>query len=304
MQWPVARYRLQAEVTHPIYLPAYAGSMLRGAFGQSLRRLACTTRQPQCHTCSAQANCAYHLLFEAPSGPHSRLSPNPYVIEPPLGVRHLDVGQMLDFAMVLIGPAQALLPIILQAWTEALARGLGTHKGTARLQRLYSEHDPEPIPPQQWPNPSPQLIKWTPPPKAKESLQLILHTPLRLQHQGGLVGLRELTAPIFLTSLMRRIQGLGLQPEHYSVLLEQAQAIRLAQPLQLHWFDWDRYSSRQQQQMTLGGLMGHLNLEGPLADWLPWLHLGQWLHLGKNATFGLGHYQIGHSAIPTQSVLK
>ena len=63
----------------------------------------------------------------------------------------------------------------------------------------------------------------------------------------------------------------------------------------LHWFDWKRYSSRQQQEMTLGGVVGQWHLHGPteaLANAWPWLWLGQWLHVGKNATMGLGGYRL------------
>ena len=48
---PLARYRFHWRVSAPIHLPAYAGSMLRGAFGHALRRLACMTRQADCAAC-------------------------------------------------------------------------------------------------------------------------------------------------------------------------------------------------------------------------------------------------------------
>ena len=64
----------------------------------------------------------------------------------------------------------------------------------------------------------------------------------------------------------------------------------------LHWYDWTRSSSRQRQQMTLGGVMGRWNLHTEQAATLntvwPWLWLGQWLHVGKNATMGLGSYTL------------
>jgi hypothetical protein len=65
----------------------------------------------------------------------------------------------------------------------------------------------------------------------------------------------------------------------------------------LHWKDWTRYSSRQKQEMTLGGVVGPWVLHGDLFPLMPWLELGQWLHLGKNATMGMGAYQLEfHSA--------
>ena len=54
-------------------------------------------------------------------------------------------------------------------------------------------------------------------------------------------------------------------------------------------------SSRQRQEMTLGGVLGRWTLSGDsavLAQLWPWLWLGQWLHLGKNATVGLGGYRL------------
>jgi hypothetical protein len=67
---------------------------------------------------------------------------------------------------------------------------------------------------------------------------------------------------------------------------------------QLRWKDWTRYSSRQKQEMTLGGVMGRWLLRGELAPLWPWLYLGQWLHLGKNATMGMGAYTLEPALAP------
>ena len=60
----------------------------------------------------------------------------------------------------------------------------------------------------------------------------------------------------------------------------------------LVWRDWTRFSSRQQQKMTLGGVIGEWTLSGTLTPFLPFLRLGEWLHVGKEASFGLGRYTI------------
>jgi len=44
--------------------------------------------------------------------------------------------------------------------------------------------------------------------------------------------------------------------------------------------------------MALGDVVGEWSLCGELGPFLPFLHLGQWLHVGKNATFGLGRYAL------------
>jgi CRISPR/Cas system endoribonuclease Cas6 (RAMP superfamily) len=74
-------------------------------------------------------------------------------------------------------------------------------------------------------------------------------------------------------------------------LLEQAQAIETSAH-SLRWHQWERYSARQRQRVPMGGWVGRVTYRGDLAPFWPWLHLGQWLHVGKHATFGLGQYRI------------
>ena len=61
---------------------------------------------------------------------------------------------------------------------------------------------------------------------------------------------------------------------------------------QLQWSEWERYSHRQQQKMTFGGVLGHIKLTGELAPFLSLLQQGQWLHVGNKTTFGMGAYRI------------
>jgi CRISPR/Cas system endoribonuclease Cas6 (RAMP superfamily) len=44
--------------------------------------------------------------------------------------------------------------------------------------------------------------------------------------------------------------------------------------------------------MPVAGVTGSWRLAGDLRALWPFLYLGQWLHVGKKTTFGLGHYQL------------
>lgn len=62
------------------------------------------------------------------------------------------------------------------------------------------------------------------------------------------------------------------------------------------WFDWDRFSTRQNTAMRLGGFVGCAVYE-PVPD--PLLHLLAWgelLHVGKASSFGHGRYALSTSA--------
>jgi CRISPR/Cas system endoribonuclease Cas6 (RAMP superfamily) len=42
----------------------------------------------------------------------------------------------------------------------------------------------------------------------------------------------------------------------------------------------------------LSGFVGEVSFEGDLAPFVPYLKLGEYVHVGKNAVFGNGWYEI------------
>ncbi|MBF0160260.1 MAG: CRISPR system precrRNA processing endoribonuclease RAMP protein Cas6 [Magnetococcales bacterium] len=305
--FPAVRYRLEFEVEQPIQLPEYAGSTLRGIFGAALRRLSCLTREPSCHGCGLARSCPYSVIFEAPPPPDGHVVqdfaaiPNPYIIEPPTwGQRYYRTGETLLFHMVLVGRARAQLALIVLAWQQAMERRVGAGEGKAKLLRVLVqqpdglfqpvfdqgegvllEHDDT--------TPWPQVV-------GTEQMTLHLTTPLRINRRGAPLGVGQLTPRDFLMALLRRVSLLaefhaGLDLGFDFAVLSQA-ATQLTAAGSLQWRDWKRWSSRQEQEMMLGGLVGSWTLHGALHPFQAALALGQWLHVGKNTTFGLGQYRL------------
>lgn len=283
----VARYRLESVVERPIHLHNYAGSALRGAFGHALRRTVCVTGADDCRGCALYRSCAYPAIFEPPppvAHPLQKFSqiPVPYVIEPPpWGERYYAPGQRFDFHLVLAGRAITRISAVHEAWRRALAHGIGT--GSARLVDVR-ECGLESTDTAGTGDVSP----------AQVTLRLL--TPLRLQQQGRPLGVAEISAARLLIGLVKRTAlisefhtGRTLDLDFHA--LAQA-AGRINSSPDLRWCDWQRYSSRQQRKIALGGVVGTWRLGGDLAPFRPFLILGQWLHVGKNASFGLGQYRL------------
>ena len=284
--FPVQRFHLRAEVTRTLELPEFSGSLLRGAFGQALR-----------------GTPLYPIIFEPPSPASEATSryasvPPPYVIEPPpVGCRRLLVGEYLDFHLILIGPALDYIPVIAAAWASALERPLGHSQGTARLVEVTDElgtvvYDDRALPVNRE---VPGLIV-SPPPAGLSGVTLDFQLPLCLRHKGKNVNTRDLDATQLLRAVVRRVVnvtnltlGQPFEPD-YGILFQNIKTITLH--TSLRHVGWERYSSRQNQKMLLAGLAGQCCLNGPLADFWPFLFLGQWLHVGRETTFGLGRYRL------------
>lgn len=53
-----------------------------------------------------------------------------------------------------------------------------------------------------------------------------------------------------------------------------------------------RFSSRQKGLVPYSGFKGHIEAEGDCREYLPWLRLGQHLHIGKWTSMGFGQYRL------------
>lgn len=58
------------------------------------------------------------------------------------------------------------------------------------------------------------------------------------------------------------------------------------------WVESSRYSRRREVTHDLSGFVGEVSFEGNLAPFVPYLRLGEYVHVGKNAVFGNGWYEI------------
>lgn len=305
----LARYRFHLRAKTPVRLPAYASSTLRGVFGHALRQISCITGAPQCTGCGVITSCPYPRIFEPQKVPlrETGLTAQakmlaPYAIETPFdGICDHQPGAPLSFDMVLVGDSITQLPLIIAAWRLAFSRGLGNGNGTAELSSVHhvrTEHDSAIIYNESSPIQQPHDSRISIPVfNSAEDVLLSIDTPLRIEHRGALVGAKDISTSIFLRHLIRRVtmQVNAQNGEAYSLetvrelnaLADQVQDVTR----QLNWHDWKRYSSRQKKEMTLGGLIGTWHLNKVPADLLPIIYLGQWLHAGKEISFGFGKYR-------------
>jgi len=313
------RVRFHCQALDPIRLPRYSGSAWRGLLGHSLRRSVCVTRAPTCDGCLLRSHCVYSTFFETPpacakTAKRYSALPHPFVLEPPpAGEREFAPGEPLNLGLTLIGAAGDLLPYLIHALQRAGERGLGREDGRFRLLEVTQETA---LGSDRWKSVFKSdtgtlrsLRSHAPTLGAcPEAVQLELLTPLRIKQRAHYVCPAELDARALLGTLASRVQLLAelyASPQAPPATPDRG-ALHAAidqvhvETSALRWVDWTRYSSRQRTHMQLGGLLGQLRLSGPSVTPLwPLIALGQWLHLGKNTSFGLGRYCVIAASPPT-----
>ncbi len=307
-----AKLGLILEAKDSLYLPPYKGSTFRGAFGHAFRRVVCVTRRTDCATCIARSACLYVRVFETPVPEGVQFSgskaPHPFVLEPPPDRgRTFEPGMLLRFHLILIGEsAISCLPYFIYTFDTLGEIGIGRGKGKFRLKEvrdvlsgdrlLYDgeqgilQGDPVCFDPE-------RDTERTPNPGKEVTIRFL--TPARMKSRGKLVTPETFDSRMFISQLHNRLFNLALfhggkvgldrrWKEEVEPLLDGVQVAER----DLHWYDWERYSGRQETRMKMGGIMGTVTLQGEIAPLWPLIRMGEMLHVGKASSFGLGQYVI------------
>lgn len=305
----LAKYEFVTQAREELRVPAYMGSTLRGGFGHVFKRVVCLEFQKDCSGCILKYNCAYSYIFETPLPKDtevlSRIQniPRPFVLEPPLeGKTHYQPLDELRFGLVLIGKAMDFLPYFVFTFEELGRRGLGKKRGRLNLLAIYSLRGEERkqiyFGESKSINDDALIVRFNDLAKLETSVQRIhieFLTPTRIQQKN--IILRKIDFHSFIQNLLGRISMLsyfhcGTKLElDFKGILERARTVKVENS-QLGWNSWNRYSSRQKRYMKWDGVLGGLDFVGQLNEFLPYILLGEYVHIGKGTAFGLGRIAV------------
>lgn len=303
------RFRFLLQTVEPLSLPEFLGSTLRGGFGHALKRRVCLFEHGRCGRCLLRFTCAYSYVFETPlplgdtpAGHGGSHAPHPFVLCPSLeGTGELDVGDEFAFHFVLVGRAMEYLPYFIMAVEEMGCQGLGRGRGRFRLIEVAEVISGMDLP----------IYRDTPLDGLFDLRPLIWSTEESIRSEPGEVVIRFLTSfrlhaegrpveqlnfQVFFTALLRRIKLLahyhcGGADWDYRPLLTLANGVQTV-ATDFRPQGWLRWSERQYRKTRLEGLTGYLHVVGDLMPLLPFLDIGQVIHVGKATVFGFGRYKM------------
>lgn len=316
---PVSRWSFTLEFRSSVRLPAHHGSMLRGALGHQLKALHCQC--PEANNKIHLSGCLYAAIFEqtnimdlpgvseappafvfAPLKPQVLADKDTPEVQPAHVSQAAITGQhafssssqpeplkrstlLFRGAVTLMGEAHQQPEVFFLALRMAAAHGLGTPPSLARLENVRPE-------------------AWIVPEQCDDGLRLTFQSPFYIKQrqkgypssfrlQADAIRLRDVVVALHRRlSLLEQVYGLpGPSPNDLASWLLWAENAKAE--YDLHDEQFARRSNRQQQKMSLSGLLGNIQIKtAPPPDLWRALHLGEWLHIGGKTGLGLGGYRL------------
>ena len=277
--------------------PGKSANILRGAFGTTLRKIACVPQCPGARACGERVSCPYARMFEPTAiaaGP-SGLSdwPRPFVFR----ATHLNgctipAGASFAFDLNLFDMSRPAIAHLVQAFAQLARDGLGPSRGLAQLvdvlhggRRIYDgqsllEGNPEPL---ALPLDSPTervdrvLVRFLTPTELK------IGQELAEQPEFGILASRIRDR----LSTLHKLYDDGPLAIDFRGFGERAARVRMTR-CELANVDVTRRSSRTSQVHPIGGFVGEAEYQGDLAGFIPYLRAAEWTGVGRQTVWGKG----------------
>ncbi len=308
-QIKTASFSFRVRPLEPMLLPSYKGSTLRGGFGHAFRRVVCAVRCKECADCLLKEKCVYSYVFETPPSADTEImrkykaAPHPFVIEPPPEQRRdYRPDDEITFGLTLIGRAIDFLPYFIYAFDELGRIGLGKGKAKFELKDVGCNgkiiYDSETKTLRTFkagilPLEADLLNKKT---DNSKLTTLRFLTPARIVYNGHLT--LDLEFHILIRNLLRRLSLLYYfhcngDPSEWDFggIIKKAEGVKVS-VRSLKWHEWERYSTRQNTRMKMGGFVGEITFDGAIEPFMDLIRAGEVLHVGKGTGFGLGRYEV------------
>lgn len=258
-------------------------------------------------------------------------APHPFVIEPPPEKRRgYTPKDEISFGLTLIGRAIDYLPYFIYTFDELGKMGIGKGRGKFALQTVKSQESgvSKAVQSQKSEVKSEEQIIYSSDTKTlrpfKPSflnlesgilnsslvtddsslvtssdsglLTLDFKTPTRIIYDGHLT--LDLEFHMLIRQLLRRISllsyfhcGIDMSDWDFRGIIEKAKKVTVKKR-NLKWYEWERYSARQETRLNMGGFVGEVSFEGNVEPFMSLINAGEALHVGKGTGFGLGMYGI------------
>lgn len=326
-----SRFKAYFRVLDPIRLPGYSGSVFHDALGRAFWNVRYNERKETCLRCPVRSECRYQNLrayfFKAPND-HPFIKPNferldarmrsgrpnlpqPFVFDPVTGGDY-DTGEFMALSFTLVGKAIECFPFMACALSLVGGREMRMGGGRVVLEAIvdgFSRADGGQT--LIFDAKSCQLTgpcrvfdfdlvrDWAPDRPddggADREARLNFVTPFRYKVKGRLGA--PLTFKIFINRLLDRLTLLSVHsPISFDIDRENLNSLAesIREVSDLEWFEFKRNTPSRYHKtpINLDGYIGKITFSGNLTPVFSFLKMGEFLNVGKAASFGHGKYEL------------
>lgn len=301
----IQKFTAELQAIDEFYISSFPESTVRGGIGYAFKEALCLTKVKKCADCIISRNCPYFYLFETNLPENSRIMrkydkiPHPFVIsfKPSKLVQEND---MLYLEFTLVGKAIDYLPYFVLGLIRLGELGLGKERGrfivnsvrVSDCNKTVYVKDKEHISTDFSIAKPFQNYSFS----NKENTILDFISPARIKFNNSYN--HDLQFSVLIRNLLRRITNLAyfhsdccIQRLDFNGIIKASKVVRTLRS-NLKWSEYERYSTRQNQHMRLGGYIGEIEYKGEIGNFMPLIRSGELLHVGKATSFGMGKYII------------
>ena len=278
--FPVTVFEMNFRVKQTVeFAPWKAGNFFRGKLGITARRLCCPRSCTDAASCTDASTCHYARLFEprpTNAGPSGFANlPRPFVVRAEaLNGRTFHTGDHFSLTLHLFG-----------AWETAalIEKSFGAIEQLELLGVSTSSVD----------------IPLTPAPCRLIEIEFL--TPMEVKWKDAIV--RRPEFPALMSRLRDRIASLSTFYGNGALSWDHKQIAACAELIRMTHcdvcqVDAGRRSSRTGQTHGLGGFVGQASYEGDLDQFLPMLHVAEWIGIGRHTSWGNGAIRVSIPRLP------
>lgn len=288
-------------MTHDTVLSSNKVSALRGGIGTMLLNANCISDR-QCEECYFIEECLVQRIM------YSKFDVKPdyittgesvgYVFECENHKRKFKCGDTLEFNLILFGKSIVHFSQYIQAIFALGQNGLGTNKSHFVITGIKNENGEDILHKGNilMSNYKVSTIDEYVTKRLNQyndvnvfsKVKITFYSPVSIKHNGNFI--QSFDAEAILNSLARRIEILNYYEGKPMVGKHLIDNIPELLNQDSYPEDVKRYSSRHNDKIRLRGLLGSLSLSNVDKETLALLLAGELIHIGKNTSFGFGHY--------------
>ena len=296
------KFKVSLKASKDCELPNYHGSMIRGVIGKTIREVSCTKENEICEQCEEKVICPYTKIFYGINIDKETMLkgidnvPNSFIIEPLMnGITYLKKDEILEFNLTVLGSSIDYLQYYFYAIYKIANRGLSKGNIKFVVDKITDQNnntiaDNNLI---YFDKIKPLIYEADIANLPMHDISVYFETPARIKESGRFV--QNISFELLIKSLLRRttlifdFYGEKKLDIDYKFFIDKAKNISCYET-NTAWMNLERYSSRTNKHLSIGGMVGKISYKGDLSDFYPILELGKILHVGKGCVMGLGKF--------------